>query len=221
MFRSPRPGKARIVDVAEQEWRSWAPAWGFPELKLDCADTPLVVTPHPDDGVLGAGGLLSLLGRAELVTVTNGGAAANRCSIETERALRSLWLNGTAVRRLDQPAGYIDEDVLEDALIPMLWPGRWCLATWRGDGDSDHEAVGRAAAVACAATGARLLDYPMGAWEWARPADPRVPWERAVRVELPLSVRRAKITAIAAFESRVPEFDDLAPFLRPFEVFLA
>jgi hypothetical protein len=55
----------------------------------------------------------------------------------------------------------------------------------------------------------------------ARPADPRVPWERAVRVELPLSVRRAKITAIAAFESRVPEFDDLAPFLRPFEVFLA
>jgi LmbE family N-acetylglucosaminyl deacetylase len=211
------------VDVAEQEWRSWAPAWGFPELALDCVDTPLVVTPHADDGILGAGGLLSLLGRAELVTVTNGGTAASQGSaaMELEHALRSLWLGGTAVRRLGQPAGNIDEDALEDALIELLWPGRWCLATWRGDGDPDHEAVGRAAAVACAATGARLLDYPIGAWEWARPADPRVPWERAVRVELPLSVRRAKITAIAALESRGPEPEDLAPFLRPFEVFLA
>jgi LmbE family N-acetylglucosaminyl deacetylase len=221
MFGSPPHGKTRTVDVAEQEWRSWAPAWGFPELALDCVDTPLVVTPHPDDGILGAGGLLSLLGRAELVTVTNGGAAASRGSLETEHALRSLWLGGTAVRRLDHAAGHIDEDALEDSLIELLWPGRWCLATWRGDGDPDHEAVGRAAAVACAATGARLLDYPIGAWEWARPADPRVPWERAVRVELPLSVRRAKITAISAFESRSPESEDLAPFLRPFEVFLA
>jgi LmbE family N-acetylglucosaminyl deacetylase len=67
------------------------------------------------------------------------------------------------VHRLGQPDGGIDEDALAAALEPLLGPGRWCLATWRADGHPDHEAVGRAAARACTATGARLLEYPVWA----------------------------------------------------------
>ena len=74
------------------------------------------------------------------------------------------------------------EDKLADLLVEILeaaGPGTWCAATWRGDGHPDHEAVGRAAAAACARTGAALLEYPVWMWHWASPADPAVPWDRA------------------------------------------
>lgn len=48
----------------------------------------------------------------------------------------------------------------------------------------DDEAAGRAAAAACKATGAPLVEYPIWMWHWATPDDPAVPWHRARRVPL-------------------------------------
>jgi hypothetical protein len=79
-------------------------------------------------------------------------------------------------------------------------------------------------------TGARLLAYPVWAWHWAQPADPRVPWSRASVVRLPADVRRAKAAAVTAFRSQTeplgPDAADaavlptavLARFARPYEV---
>jgi LmbE family N-acetylglucosaminyl deacetylase len=199
----------------EAEWHAWPVPSSWPPLALGPAVPPLVVAPHPDDEILGVAGLMAMLGRADLVAVTDGeashpgstvhtpaGLAAIRRA-ETASALAVLGLSGPVVHRLGQPDGGIDENAVEAGLTALLSPGRWCLATWRGDGHPDHEAVGRAAARACAATGARLLEYPIWTWHWARPGDPDVPWDRARRVDLTPRAVAAKAAAIAAFPSQI------------------
>ena len=229
----------------DTRWRSWPALADLPALTVDPPGPPLVVAPHPDDEVLGVGGLLALLGDAEVVAVTDGEASHPGSTVhtqaqlaalrrrETAEALRRLGLGGTPVVHLGQPDGGIDENALTAALIARLTPGRWCLATWRGDGHPDHESVGRAAAAACATTGARLLEYPIWAWHWARPGDDRVPWDRARRIDLPGAARQAKEAAIQAFPSQIADLGPdpadaailpphvLARFRRPFEVVFA
>ncbi|HEX8933703.1 MAG TPA: hypothetical protein VF788_05850 [Pseudonocardiaceae bacterium] len=61
----------------------------------------------------------------------------------------------------------------------LLDENSWCLATWARDGHPDHEAAGRSAASATGHTGAQRLSFPVWAWHWAQPADPRVPWTAA------------------------------------------
>jgi LmbE family N-acetylglucosaminyl deacetylase len=224
--------------TAEERWLRWlAEAAPSP---LASPARPVVVAPHPDDEVLGAGGLLAMTGGGEIVAVTDGEAAhphldgpqrrllAARRRIETAEALAALCAGHLPVHRLGQPDGDVDEAALADRLVPLLAPGRWCVATWRGDGHPDHEAVGRAAAAACAATGARLVEYPVWMWHWAAPGDPRVPWARARRLTLTAAAARAKASAIALFGSQLEPLDGgppvlpahvVARFHRPYEVF--
>jgi LmbE family N-acetylglucosaminyl deacetylase len=226
----------------DDRWRDWPVVGQWPALDLSSLTDPLVVAPHPDDEILGVGGLLAVLGTAEVVAVTDGEASHPDSTVytqaelaavrhqETRRALNQLGLPGAEVHRLAQPDGGIDEVALTAQLTARLQPGRCCLATWRGDGHPDHEAVGRAAAAACRATGARLLEYPIWTWHWAHPGDERVPWDRARRIDLPERAQDAKARAIAEFTSQIaplgPEPGDapilppnvLARFERPFEV---
>lgn len=228
--------------TAEGEWQSWSVIRRWPLLPLDPPGAPLVVAPHPDDEILGVAGLMAILGAVELAAVTDGEASHPGSAVftpaqlaevrraETAEALRRLGLDPAAVRRLGHPDGDIDEDLLAEQLAELLSPGRWCLVTWRGDGHPDHEKAGRAAARACARTGARLLEYPIWTWHWAYPEDPSVPWPRARRIDLPPAVQAAKAAAVQAFPSQIaplgPAEADaailpphiLARFLRPFEV---
>lgn len=233
--------------TGEQQWLGWPAPAGWPALDpagLSAAAPPLVVAPHPDDEILGVGGLIALLGTAEVLAVTDGEASHPGSTVhtppalagirrqETTRALARLGLHRPTVHRLAHPDGGIDESALTGQIAAHLTPGRLCLATWRGDGHPDHEAVGRAAAAACADSGAVLLEYPIWTWHWAVPGDDRVPWHRARRVDLPPAVRAAKAAAVAEFRSQItalgPEPADapvlpahvLARFARPFEVVL-
>lgn len=235
--------------TAEETWLPWLDQVrsGGPELSeldLSAAGSPIVVAPHPDDEVLGLGGLLCRLGRGEVIAVTDGEASHPRSQVygpaalahvrrrETTEALARLGLPHAAVHHLGHPDGGIDEDRLTAELERRLSPGRWCLATWREDGHPDHEAVGRAASRACESTGARLLEYPVWMWHWARPGDPRVPWHRMRAVNLNADHLASKAAAIAAFRSQIqpigPDPADaailpphiVARFTRPYEVVL-
>jgi LmbE family N-acetylglucosaminyl deacetylase len=123
---------------------------------------------------------------------------------------------------LGLPDGEIGDhaDRLADMLTEVLAArptGTWCAATWRSDGHPDHEAVGRAAAVAVRRTGAQLVEYPVWMWHWAQPGDDAVPWERAYQVALtPEAVGRKRIAA-QLFQSQQEDRDEnRGPILPPF-----
>lgn len=229
--------------------RTWA-GWGrtFPALSLQGCRRLVVVAPHPDDEVLGVGGLMAVAVAAgidvQVVAVTDGGASHPGSPTltptqlvamrprESEAALGDLGVVRAPVRvRLPDGAVAGNEQHLAEALEPLLGgTGTWVLTTWRGDGHPDHEATGRATATACGRAGARLLEHPVWAWHWSHPDDPRVPWGRARSIALPGPVQRAKHAAVARFATQVHPLSDhpadaavlgphvLARLLRPHEV---
>jgi hypothetical protein len=53
-------------------------------------------------------------------------------------------------------------------------------------------------------------------WHWASPADPRVPWDRALRIPLPPRAMARKRAAIGCFASQTQDRGHgLGPVLSP------
>lgn len=219
------PGRAAFVvdedhqGTPEAAWAASDRLSGLAELRLPEVPRALVVAPHPDDEVLGAGGLLQVLrwrGVAiEVWAVTDGerggygerDLAAVRTR-EAELALQALGLAGPgrAVRtRMRIPDGRVSRaaGALEAALAARLGPDTLCVAPWAQDRHPDHEACARAAARAAAGAGSPLLAYPVWAWHWAEPAGDDLPWAAARR--LPLTRRQVarKRLAVAAHRSQL------------------
>ncbi len=204
----------------EGSWLEAIEARDLPVLDEDQPRRLVVAAPHPDDEVLGIGGLVRrLVARrvpVEVVAVTDGERGlgtrdgrgsrrlAQRRSQETLRALQRLGASASVVR-LAVPDGEVDRHVggVTESIERRLGPGDWCAATWRGDGHPDHEATGAAAAAACRATGARLIEFPIWMWHWAEPTDRRVPWDRARVAFMDANVLVAKRAAIREYRSQV------------------
>ena len=207
----------------------------------------VVVAPHPDDEILGCAGVLAAMRGREgdllLVSVSDGEAShphSRRWSSERLRqqrpresadALRRLGLAMAQLNwlRLGLPDSAVanHERWLGEHLIQVLHINDRVLTTWRLDGHCDHEAVGRACARACETVAAHLIEVPIWAWHWARPGDPRLPWQRAHKLYLDRAVLALKQQAIAAYTSQLqadgktpPVLDDetLARLLQPFEL---
>jgi LmbE family N-acetylglucosaminyl deacetylase len=228
------------IDAAGTDERSWA-AWpwlstlpgaglaGTGLSGLAGVRSAVIVAAHPDDEVLGAGGLISMLAasrvRLRLVAVTDGershlghgspGALARRRAAETAVALRALGAQGAEVIRLGLPDGGLAkrEEKLVNVLAPLVEGFDLCLAPWDHDLHPDHEAAGR---VARRAASGVFYSFPVWMWHWASPADPRVPWNRALRVPLaPRTVSR-KRSAITCFASQTEDRGHgLGPVLAP------
>jgi LmbE family N-acetylglucosaminyl deacetylase len=245
----PQPAGQHPIDAPGTDERAWA-TWpwlstlpGAGLAGLATVKSAVIVAAHPDDEVLGAGGLISMLAasraRLRIVAVTDGershrghasaASLARRRAAETTAALRALGAQSAEVTRLGLPdtglAGC--EDELAKALTPLVEDFDLCLAPWDGDMHADHEAAGRAVRRA----GPRALYcFPVWMWHWASPGDPRVPWGRALRLPLPpraISRKRAAITCFASqLEDRghglgpVLSRGDIAHFTRPMEVLL-
>ena len=207
----------------------------------------VIIAPHPDDEILGCGGLLQLLhaaGRPLLLMSITDGTASHPGSTawpperlrkvrphESEEALIRMGLSGLNWVRGEfedtQVAGC--EEALSAFIKQHLHPGDVVFATWREDGHSDHDAVGRASSRAAKAVGATLHEVPIWAWHWAHDDDPRVPWKRARKVALsPYAIARKRYAA-QAFTSQLEQdpstgVDAVLPalvlerLLQPFEV---
>lgn len=198
----------------------------------------VVVAPHPDDEVLGCGGLLSMatLSAGEacrqyqpplLIGVTDGEGShpdsvrwppselIRQRGCERARGLTALG-SGVSLRLLRLPDGQVaqHEAALVQTLATLLRPDDLVVTTWRLDGHPDHEACGRACAALAQRLGFRLLEMPVWMWHWAAPGDARVPWHRLVQVALPEDVRQRKLAALRAHRSQI-EPDDERPAVLP------
>ena len=206
--------------TVESTWLDALLALDPPALAVPPPKRVVVVAPHPDDEVLGIGGLVRRWANdgteVVVVAVTDGErsdpragrlgriAGGIRRAHESRLALRELGVVAD-VRRLSLPDGTVvdHEPAVQEAVEAATVADTVCAATWRGDGHPDHEATGRAAAGACRSTGARLLEFPVWMWHWAGPADQRVPWASAQAEFLDASTLRAKRDALDLFRSQV------------------
>jgi LmbE family N-acetylglucosaminyl deacetylase len=222
--------------TSAQAWQSGLNSRSLPPLDLTSCPGLVIVAPHPDDETLGLGAMAAQLVAAgvdvQVLSVSDGGAAQPGASppeqLSLENRRRSELIRATGVlgirpaTTLGLPDGRLadHEDRLIGALVEILAsvaPGTWCAATWRGDGHPDHEAVGRAAAAACAHAGAALLEYPVWMWHWASPTDPAVPWNHTYSVPASGWAIDRKRLAAQCFSSQFePGTNGAAPVLPPF-----
>lgn len=234
---------ARFEDKPLTHGGTPAPLWladferrPLPPLDLAQCRRLIVVGPHPDDETLGVGAMTAQLvasgASVQVVSVSDGGAArpdashSGRLRMEATRKhelCRATRILGSSPPiSLGLPDGELadHEETIADSLVQILGaasPRTWCAATWRGDGHPDHEAVGRAAATACAHTGVALLEYPVWMWHWARPADPCVPWGRALSVPASGWAMNRKMQAAQCYRSQfAPRSRESAPVLPAF-----
>ncbi|GAA1755614.1 PIG-L family deacetylase [Streptomonospora arabica] len=207
--------------TGEAVWQAWPGLDRPAPLDLSAAAGVVVVAPHPDDEVLGVGGMLARLAeqgaRVRVVAVTDGEGShpgsptlsparlAERRWEERARALRCLGAEGAEVVRLGLPDGGTGSarDALAGRLRELCAGFDVCAAPWPGDLHPDHDAAGRAALDAGAAIGMRPLLYPVWMWHWAYPGHPGVPWRRARRIDLPPRIRRRKVAALECFTTQI------------------
>lgn len=198
----------------------------------------VIVAPHPDDEVLGCGGLMQLLAAAgrplQLISVTDGSAShpgSERWPVQRLSVIRPQE-SAEALRRLGLPmhrlkwlrGGFADtqvaarEDQLSDFIAGHLRSSDVVFTTWSEDGHCDHEAVGRASAEAARRAGATCHELPVWTWHWATPEDALVPWQRARKILLSPEQIARKRHAVHAFASQLEGDPDvgLGPVLAPY-----
>ena len=186
-FHASGPGTPAPV------WRAALDPGRRTPLTLDGVRRVVVVSAHPDNESLAAGGLTATASaaglRVDLVCVTDGEkshpwspthteeALAARRSAEYVAAAAELGVPELALQGLHLPDGSVrgHADRLTTTLVDLIGDGRGTVLAvpWAEDGHPDHEAVGRAAAVAARRTDAELWEFPVWFWHWATPDDSR------------------------------------------------
>ncbi len=215
------------------EWASQAPEW------VPQPGHIVVVTPHPDDETLGAGGLIFTCAqtatRVTVISVTDGEAACPEVPVldgirrrELVSAMRVLELAPADIVRLGLPDGGVSacEVELAQALAKCIPDGAVVVAPFEFDGHPDHEAVARACKSAALERGLMLVRYPI--WAWHRGSPELLRERRAVRFMLDARAQQAKRKALVEHRSQLAERPGgaivpahvLDYFNRPYEVFL-
>jgi LmbE family N-acetylglucosaminyl deacetylase len=162
----------------------------------------LVVSPHPDDEVLGAGGLIRDWLRAgrpvTLLSITDGEAAYPdwpglglvRRS-ELKQALATLGDTRLLAVSLRIPDGRVNEhaDTLRAALTAVCDHDTTLIAPYEADGHPDHDAAGAVCREFAHSTGLAVARYPIWAWHHSTPAGMPARWGK-----FPLQPRTRRAT---------------------------
>ncbi|MCC7633996.1 PIG-L family deacetylase [Stenotrophomonas rhizophila] len=209
----------------------------------------VVVSPHPDDEVLGCAGIMQAAVANDIavcvVSVTDGEACYPDQPLwpaarlrdarrrELAHAMRALGLDATHVLPLGLPDGRVasHEAELAAQLAAQSLPGDLLVAPWVRDAHPDHEAAGRAAQAAARGRGVRALQYPVWAWHWLDPHAATAPWPAAARIPMGPAALARKHQAMQAFATQTGAVDGLdcdpilpdhvtARFRRPYEVLI-
>ncbi len=210
----------------ESHWRPWLTTAGLPALALPALPLPaapgraLVLAAHPDDEVLGAGGLLSRLARAgwrvDVVWASDGEGShpgskvlapvelARRRREESLAAREVLGLQGD-VTWLGLPDSGLarHEDAVGRAMADLLPGADLLLAPWSEDGHPDHEVCGRVARRAGAAAGVEVWELPVWAWHWGTGPGLAPRWGHACQALLTAQEQARKARAVEVFVTQV------------------
>ena len=207
-------------------------------LALGC-DAIVVVSPHPDDEVLGAGGLIRVAAMAghevTILSVTDGEAAypdwrglGKIRRRELSNALNALAPSKVTSEPLNIPDGRVDQhrSALRDAIEPHLSRNTLLVGPYERDGHPDHDAAGEVCLEIAAARGTALWRYPI--WSWHHGSPELLAGKRWARFPLDAAAVRAKALAISCFSSQVRPLgrEPIVPnhvlryFARSYEAFL-
>ncbi len=227
--------------TSEGEWRTAlrsVPAW-HPD-----GESLLVVSPHPDDETLGAGGVMAAALRARqtvhVLLLTDGEMShpddrtmGPRRIAELQRALGVLGHDDASIRltRLQLPDGRIQgftEDITT-AIAAHLERNTVLIGPFERDGHPDHDAAGAACLAAAARCNVRAYRYPVWAWHHRRIDE--LMGLSLVRVDLDAWQQARKAQATRCFQSQLRTSSSWAPpivpehvlqyFQRPFEIFVS
>ncbi|HEY0340031.1 MAG TPA: PIG-L family deacetylase [Steroidobacteraceae bacterium] len=226
-----------VGGTPESHWAAFEPpAWSPPAGPL------VVVSPHPDDETLGAGGLIHTWAVTRglpvlIVSVTDGEAACPEVTglaairrRELAAAQQDLGPTGIAIIHLQLPDGHVREhrQELADALdsIAPDGPRATIVAPFEQDGHPDHDATSEVAKEVARRHDTTFAQYPIWAWHQATRA---IFATRDVgRFMLTPAAHRAKQSAIRRFQSQLRDRPGgaivpahvLEYFERPHEVFV-
>lgn len=186
--------------TSARQWRSAEQWQRTPVTSLDelvpPGDRLLVVAPHPDDEVLGSGGLLYEAmqhGREVLVLVVTDGEASHPGSArwrpdrlgstriaESRAALAELGLGEEQFVRLGLGDGQLVRQQAEvsRAVVRHLNAHDVVVTPWRYDGHADHEIVANAVIDALQVLPVQHIEVPIWGLHWASPDQDALPWHR-------------------------------------------
>ena len=237
-----------------EAWRTCEIVQQMPEFDISQvipADARVcIVAPHPDDEILGCGGLIQRLDKLGyqivLFAVTNGTASHPGSSLytpeelnrirpaETRKALEELSLQQAILRiALDIEDGKVAEqrELLRQQLYSYLQPNDVLITTFVHDGHPDHEITGQVTQQLATELQLPCIQVLIWAWHWATPGDTRIPWTVAHQFRLTEEELSSKTRAARCFKSQI-ESDpttEQAPIvpehalqrvLQPYEVYL-
>jgi LmbE family N-acetylglucosaminyl deacetylase len=218
---------------------AWLPAFvGLADWEPPLVST-VVLAPHPDDEILGAGGLIAKLRGAgvpvTIVAITDGeNAYADSHNLgdirvaEQTEALRRVGVPERMIHRLHLPDREISnhEDRLAELLLPFVTADTHLIAPWPRDFHPDHEAVGRAAARVTHSKNMPITYYLF--WTWHRGEPGMFAGLELIKFPLSGAELKRKLHALQAYVSQLEHADGqpilspelLAPAHRGFEVYI-
>jgi LmbE family N-acetylglucosaminyl deacetylase len=221
------------------------------------AESVLIVAPHPDDETLGCGGAIAMLrslGKTVNVLVISDGtqshpnshqypalALKNLREAETRCAMTTLGVKNSYITFLQLPDGAIPQVGSPSFEAAVFQCHSYLVAVrpnmifvpWRLDPHPDHRATWQVvrAALAQAALGSRVIEYPI--WDWDLTQRQLSPQGATQAWRLNIStVVAVKQQAITAYRSQTTDLinDDpagfrltpqmLSNFAQPWEIYL-